>query len=38
MPVPGRNKYRNLAGPPGWGVSNIEKIKYAHESLENHEN
>jgi hypothetical protein len=30
-PVPGGNKYRNLALQV-WGVSKIETIKYAHES------
>jgi hypothetical protein len=30
-PVPGENKYRNLALQVG-GVSQIETIKYAHES------
>jgi hypothetical protein len=31
-PVPGGNKYRNLALQDG-GVSEIESIKYAHEYL-----
>jgi hypothetical protein len=34
-PVPGRNKYRNLAFQVG-GVSKIETIKYAHESRGTH--